>query len=136
MPVVPDEGGTLMFGRKWKSVETSLLNVQQEIVSLRSEIDQRSADIASLRGTIQSLEERLGSTDARVVQITTELTNQLHEIDSELELLATTADAASAETVTELRANQVRIASEQARYAITLRQDLAELAELLRKART
>ena len=136
MPVVPDEGGTLMFGRKWKSVEASLLNVQQEIVSLRSEIDQRSADIASLRGTIQSLEERLGSTDARVVQITTELTNQLHEIDSELELLATTADAASAETVTELRANQVRIASEQARYAITLRQDLAELAELLRKART
>jgi chromosome segregation ATPase len=136
VPVVPDEGGTLMFGRKWKSVETSLLNVQQEIVSLRSEIDQRSADIASLRGTIQSLEERLGSTDARVVQITTELTNQLHEIDSELELLATTADAASAETVTELRANQVRIASEQARYAITLRQDLAELAELLRKART
>jgi chromosome segregation ATPase len=125
-----------MFGRKWKSVEASLLNVQQEIVSLRSEIDQRSADIASLRGTIQSLEERLGSTDARVVQITTELTNQLHEIDSELELLATTADAASAETVTELRANQVRIASEQARYAITLRQDLAELAELLRKART
>jgi len=136
VPVVPDEGGTLMFGRKWKSVEASLLNVQQEIVSLRSEIDQRSADIASLRGTIQSLEERLGSTDARVVQITTELTNQLHEIDSELELLATTADAASAETVTELRANQVRIASEQARYAITLRQDLAELAELLRKART
>lgn len=124
-----------MFGRKWKSVETSLLTVQQEIVALRSEVDQRSSDIAVLRGTLQSLEDRLVGTDARVVQITTELTNQLHEIDSELERLATTADAASAETVTELRANQVRIANEQARYAITLRQDLAELAELLRKAR-
>ncbi|MEY3616059.1 MAG: hypothetical protein RLZZ518_1061 [Actinomycetota bacterium] len=124
-----------MFGRKWKSVEASLLTVQQEIVALRSEVDQRSSDIAVLRGTLQSLEDRLVGTDARVVQITTELTNQLHEIDSELERLATTADAASAETVTELRANQVRIANEQARYAITLRQDLAELAELLRKAR-
>jgi len=124
-----------MFGRKWKSVEASLLTVQQEIVALRSEVDQRSSDIAVLRSTLQSLEDRLVGTDARVVQITTELTNQLHEIDSELERLATTADAASAETVTELRANQVRIANEQARYAITLRQDLAELAELLRKAR-
>ena len=66
----------------------------------------------------------------------TELANQLHELDTELERLAQTADAASAETVTELRANQVRIASEQARYAITLRHDLAELAELLRKTRT
>jgi chromosome segregation ATPase len=124
-----------MFGRKWKSVEASLLTVQQEIVALRSEVDQRSSEIAVLRSTLQSLEDRLVGTDARVVQITTELTNQLHEIDSELERLATTADAASAETVTELRANQVRIANEQARYAITLRQDLAELAELLRKAR-
>jgi len=67
--------------------------------------------------------------------MTTAITNQLHELDSEIERLASTADAASAETVSELRANQVRIASEQARYAIALRQDLAELAELLRRSR-
>jgi len=82
------------------------------------------------------LDSRLGSADARITQMATELTNQIHELDTELERLAQTADAASAETVTELRANQVRIASEQARYAITLRHDLAELAELLRKTRT
>jgi uncharacterized protein YdcH (DUF465 family) len=67
--------------------------------------------------------------------MTTAITNQLHELDSEIDRLAKTADAASAETVSELRANQVRIAGEQARYAIALRQDLAELAELLRRAR-
>ena len=61
--------------------------------------------------------------------------NQLHELDADIEKLAAMADAASAETVNELRANQVRIANEQARYAIALRQDLAELAELLRRNR-
>ncbi|MFM7962844.1 MAG: hypothetical protein ACKPBF_02585, partial [Actinomycetota bacterium] len=59
----------------------------------------------------------------------------LHELDAEIERLSSTADAASAEAVSQLRANQVRIANEQARYAITLRQDLAELAELLRRSR-
>jgi uncharacterized protein YdcH (DUF465 family) len=67
--------------------------------------------------------------------MTAAITNQLHELDADIERLSGMADAASAETVNELRANQVRIATEQARYAIALRQDLAELAELLRRNR-
>lgn len=124
-----------MFGRKWKTLDATLRSVQGELNSLRGEVEQRGADISSMRSQLNVLEERLINADVRVTQITTALTNQLHEIDTELDRLTQTADAASAETVTQLRANQVRIASEQARYAITLRQDLAELAELLRKTR-
>lgn len=124
-----------MFGRKWKTLDATLRSVQGELNSLRAEVEQRGADISSMRSQLNVLEERLINADVRVTQITTALTNQLHEIDTELDRLTQTADAASAETVTQLRANQVRIASEQARYAITLRQDLAELAELLRKTR-
>jgi len=124
-----------MFGRKWKALDATLRSVQGELNSLRAEVEQRGSDISSMRSQLNVLEERLINADVRVTQITTALTNQLHEIDTELDRLTQTADAASAETVTQLRANQVRIASEQARYAITLRQDLAELAELLRKTR-
>ncbi len=124
-----------MFGRKWKTLDATLRSVQGELNSLRGEVEQRGADISSMRSQLNVLEERLINADVRVTQITTALTNQLHEIDTELDRLTQTADVASAETVTQLRANQVRIASEQARYAITLRQDLAELAELLRKTR-
>ncbi len=124
-----------MFGRKWKTLDATLRSVQGELNLLRAEVEQRGTDISSMRSQLSVLEERLINADARVTQITTALTNQLHEIDTELDRLTQTADAASAETVTQLRANQVRIASEQARYAITLRQDLAELAELLRKTR-
>ena len=125
-----------MFNRHRKSVDSTLRTLQNEVTALRTKADRRDADVAALRTQLHALDSRLGSADARITQMATELTNQIHELDTELDRLAQTADAASAETVTELRANQVRIASEQARYAITLRHDLAELAELLRKTRT
>jgi predicted nuclease with TOPRIM domain len=125
-----------MFNRRRKSVDSTLRTLQNEVTALRNEALQRDNDVAALRTQLHALDSRLGGADARITQMATELANQLHELDTELEHLAQTADAASAETVTELRANQVRIASEQARYAITLRRDLAELAELLRKTRT
>jgi chromosome segregation ATPase len=124
-----------MFGKKWKTFEVSLQTMHGQIEVLRSDIAQRTRDIEAIRSQIRVFEERLGNADARATQMTTEITNQLHELNSELEQLAQSADAASAQAVADLRSNQVRIASEQARYAITLRQDLAELAELLRRTR-
>lgn len=106
-----------------------------QIQVLQGEIAQRTRDIEAIRSQIRAFEERLGNADARVTQMTTEITNQLHELNSELEQLAQSADTARAQAVADLRSNQVRIASEQARYAIALRQDLAELAELLRRSR-
>ena len=125
----------MMFSRKWKEMQTLLASVQGEVSQLRDDLARRASQVDELRTSIHALEERLTGVDSRVTHMTTAITNQLHELDSEIERLAQTADAASAETVSQLRANQVRIANEQARYAITLRQDLAELAELLRRSR-
>jgi chromosome segregation ATPase len=125
----------MMFGRKWKEMQTLLASVQGEVSQLRDDLARRASQVDELRTSIHALEERLTGVDSRVTHMTTAITNQLHELDSEIERLAQTADAASAETVSQLRANQVRIANEQARYAITLRQDLAELAESLRRSR-
>ena len=125
----------MMFGRKWKEMQTLLASVQGEVSQLRDDLARRASQVDELRSSIHALEERLTGVDSRVTHMTTAITNQLHELDSEIERLAQTADAASAETVSQLRANQVRIANEQARYAITLRQDLAELAESLRRSR-
>ncbi len=124
-----------MFGRKNKALVAHLQAVQGELTALRSELARRGAEIDAVHLDLRALTDRLGGVDDRVTQMTTAITNQLHELDADIEKLAAMADAASAETVNELRANQVRIANEQARYAIALRQDLAELAELLRRNR-
>jgi len=124
-----------MFGRKNKALVAHLQAVQGELTALRSELARRGAEIDAVHLDLRALTDRLGGVDDRVTQMTTAITNQLHELDADIEKLAAMADAASAETVNELRANQVRIANEQARYAIALRQDLAELAEVLRRNR-
>ncbi len=124
-----------MFGRKNKALVAHLQAVQGELTALRSELARRGAEIDAVHLNLRALTDRLGGVDERVTQMTTAITNQLHELDADIEKLAAMADAASAETVNELRANQVRIANEQARYAIALRQDLAELAEVLRRNR-
>ena len=124
-----------MFGRKNKALVAHLQAVQGELTALRTELARRGAEIDAVHLDLRALTDRLGGVDDRVTQMTTAITNQLHELDADIEKLAAMADAASAETVNELRANQVRIANEQARYAIALRQDLAELAELLRRNR-
>jgi predicted nucleic acid-binding Zn-ribbon protein len=124
-----------MFRRREKELVALVHGVQAELAVLREDIARRAVELDAVRGGLQALEDRLHGVDARVTHMTTAITNQLHELDSEIDRLAKTADAASAETVSELRANQVRIAGEQARYAIALRQDLAELAEMLRRTR-
>lgn len=125
-----------MFGRKSKELLGHVREMQSELASLRDELARRGSELDAVQAGLRSVTDRLGNVDERVTHMTSALTNQLHELDAEIERLANVADAASADTVNELRANQVRIANEQARYAITLRQDLAELAELLRKARS
>ena len=124
-----------MFGRKNKALVAHLQAMQGELNALRTELARRGEEIDAVHLDLRALTDRLGGVDDRVTQMATAITNQLHELDADIEKLAAMADAASAETVNELRANQVRIANEQARYAIALRQDLAELAELLRRNR-
>ena len=61
-----------------------------------------------------------------------ELARQLHELGDEIERLsADVADPAVRDAVESLKSTQVRLATEQARYEIAFRQDLADLADRL-----
>jgi hypothetical protein len=68
----------------------------------------------------------------------TELANQISELGRDIDgLAARTADVAngtvSDEVLAALRGGQIKLANEQARYEIAFREDLAALAEHLRR---
>jgi hypothetical protein len=115
------------------------------------EIERMKAEMASLREALERQAERepppdpgrrldelaskLADLDARVTSVSTELANQIAELGSDLDALdQRPPDAASdGAVVDELRDGQVRLANEQARYQIAFREDLARLAEQLRR---
>jgi uncharacterized coiled-coil protein SlyX len=64
------------------------------------------------------LDARLDALEQRVTSVSTELANQVTELGNDIEPIHQSAE---------------RLANEQARYQIAFRQDLAELAERLRR---
>lgn len=106
------------------------------------------ADLDALRDRIELLDARLAAVDGRITSIATELANQLTELSNEIDGVANrpavqpVADQQAIdidmvdELVDELRDTQIRLANEQARYQIAFRQELAELAERLRRPGT
>lgn len=90
-------------------------------------------DLDELRDRMEQIANRVAEVDARVTAISTELANQLNEISGELDGIS--SDGSPPEQfVDELRDAQTRLANEQARYQIAFRQDLADLADRLRKS--
>jgi vacuolar-type H+-ATPase subunit C/Vma6 len=75
--------------------------------------------------------------ETRITGMGAELSRQLHELGTDIEKLQQHADNDTVnETVHALKSAQIRLAAEQARYEITFRQDLADLAnELLKRSR-
>jgi hypothetical protein len=118
------------------------------------------ADVDMLRARLQRLNDRIDQIDARITSIATELANQINELAGEVGTLTVAANqpawgesddeddedaaaqaaaaaalAGAAEAIAiEIRDAQVKLANEQARYQIAFRQDLAELAERLKKS--
>lgn len=125
-----------MFGRNKKTLK-AIEALQTEILELRSLLSEQSAQISSNRVTSESVADRLSGLETRVSGMGSELARQLHELGDEIEQLSKRAeDDGVAEIIATLKATQVRLASEQARYEITFRQDLAQLADqLLRRNR-
>ena len=119
------------------------------------------ADINMLQARLQRLNDRIDAIDARITSIATELANQINELAGEVGTLtvannqpawneadqdgdaaadaaaqaaAAAALAGAAEAIAvEIRDAQVKLANEQARYQIAFRNDLAEMAERLRR---
>lgn len=94
--------------------------------------------------------EQLGAVEHRITTVSTELANQLSELSRDFDVAGRSGNGhasnghrangsangyASAEALAELQAAQVKLAAEQARYEIAFRQDLAALAEHVRRAR-
>ncbi|MGB3735899.1 MAG: hypothetical protein WA964_13145 [Ilumatobacter sp.] len=84
------------------------------------------------------LAEKVAALDARVHQVSLELTNQLTELSTDLDRAGEHAD--SSELIDRINAQldgitggQERLANEQARYAIQFRSDLADLADRQRR---
>jgi chromosome segregation ATPase len=107
---------------------------------LRSTIkrDTSSQRDTEVRSQLGQLAEKMGAIDSRVNQVSLELTNQLTELSADLDRASARADAV--EMVEQLTARiddvtggQQRLATEQARYAIQFREDLADLADRLRR---
>jgi len=93
---------------------------------------------AELRAQLGQLAEKVGAVDSRVNQVSLELTNQLTELSGDLDRASARADALDmVEQLTtqlhDVTGGQQRLANEQARYAIQFREDLAELADRLRR---
>ncbi len=92
-------------------------------------------DVARLGDRLDELQARLDTIDRRITTITTELANQINEISGDVDRLGDRGDVPPTdEVVDELRDAQTRLANEQARYQIAFRQDLADLADRLRRS--
>ncbi len=122
------------------SVEVDKLNAKIERLSAR--LDEKSAepttgvDAAELEqftARIERISERIDDVDQRVSSISTELANQITELSGDIETIGGQTPPTD-EIVDGLRDAQTRLAGEQARYQIAFRQDLAELADRLRRA--
>ena len=87
--------------------------------------------------------ERMATLDRRMTNVSMELANQLTELSNDLEVLLDAANDDEADdgdeaavvslAIEAVQQSTERLASEQARYQIQFRQDLAELAERLRR---
>lgn len=90
--------------------------------------DRNRVELDTLEHRLTDVVARLEALDARITAVSTELANQIAELGSE-----PAGTASSDQLVGELRDAQVRLANEQARYQIAFRQELAEIADRLRR---
>ncbi len=95
----------------------------------------RSADDGDVSARLDAVVEQIGALDSRITSVSTELANQLNELGNDIESLHNrpSGEPVGDEVLDGLRDSQERLANEQARYQIAFREDLAKLAEQLRR---
>ena len=125
------------------SALTDTLSSQPDLPALVGRIDALDTSIAdrnddAVTAQLDQISKRLDDIDARVTSVSTELANQISELGGEIDALQKRAEAEpmADEVADLLRDSQERLASEQARYQIAFREDLARLAEQLKRPRS
>jgi len=131
----PDLSIMALFSRTPKATAAEVEALRAEMQSLRSELTKRTNELSLVTASANALDQRISALDSRVVGMSTELTNQLHELGNEIQQLSERQDdPAVAAALEQLKISQTRIANEQARYEIAFRQDLAMLAEQVKRS--
>lgn len=117
-----------------RSDDASIASLREEIAALRQEVTAHIARLDEAHRQSAAAADRIQSVEANVERLGAELARQLHELGDDIEKMSTgTSDGAVVARLDDLRATQVRLANEQARYEIAFREDLATLAEMLRR---
>ncbi len=106
--------------------------------ALAGQLGQLAERITAADAANRQTSEQVAALEQRVDSVGTELANQLSELGRDIDgLAARTGDVASGmvsdEVVAALRTGQIKLANEQARYEIAFREDLAALAEHVRR---
>ncbi|MFM7092947.1 MAG: hypothetical protein ACKOYL_00090 [Actinomycetota bacterium] len=130
------------FKKFRKLVETDIDTLRAEFAQMRTDLDvtrKQLDEMISMNDELLAANNKvvadLRVLDDRLAHMGREFANQIHELATGIDGLEKHADSVSAETVAELHAVQARLAAEQVRYEIAFRQDLAEIADHLRRAR-
>ncbi|MEP7203877.1 MAG: hypothetical protein ABI894_14805 [Ilumatobacteraceae bacterium] len=108
---------------------------------LHAQVSQLAERATSNDTEARAVREHMAVLDQRLTNVSTELANQLSELGRDIDGLGqrvpeVAEGSVNEEVVDALRGGQVKLANEQARYEIAFRQDLAQLAELLRSGHT
>ena len=127
-----------LFRRSKPMDPAEIEGMKLEVASLREALDRHESRPAppDPGPQLDELATKVANLDARVTSVSTELANQITELSTDIDSLdrRPNGNGVTAEVVGELRDGQVRLANEQARYQIAFREDLARLAEQLRRA--
>ncbi|MEX1106595.1 MAG: hypothetical protein WEB78_10380 [Ilumatobacteraceae bacterium] len=110
-----------------------------DTTGLQAELARFAVRVETSELDAQTARDQAAQLDDRLQSVSTQLANQLAELGREIDSLATRETTTAVEVddavVQSLRSGQVRLATEQARYEISFREDLALLAEQVRQLR-
>lgn len=108
---------------------------------LATQIAQLAERVAATDTTTRQATERVAVVEQRLNAVSTELANQVGELGRDIDGLAAHSNelaksSVADDVIDDLKSAQVKLAAEQARYEIAFREDLAALAEQVRRGPT
>ena len=136
-PVLSAIDDLMAFSAQALEVNREEARVSAERLAMLEELVAKyGAALEAEKAANSATADRLNLIEQRLVSMGNELSHQLHEMGNEIEKLSQNAgDGAPSEILDALRMTQTKLAQEQARYEIAFRQDLAALADQLRRSR-